>query len=331
MSEMKSKHGKSKSNHVKSKSNHVKSKSKQGKSKRSKSRNCYYGITGGDRSAHPSRHLGVTCSRNLDIVEENPQNQFNNAVRANDVSKVRLLLNDPHVNPDIYNNIAIIYSCKHGHTELVRLLLADPRVNPSDFDNIAIIEASRLGHTEVVQLLLDDPRVNPADSHNMAIIRAAISGHAEIVLLLLNDPRVNPADRNNQAIINASEQGNTEVVRLLLADPRVNPTDQNNQAVRLAEQNGHDEVVRLLLADLRVIWKELEMALNNNDIELVRRIVNSIYFVRPPQGSDIYRLGNNELPIIDTTVRQFNKILGEYAINRSFKGPGVRGRITDFL
>ena len=40
-----------------------------------------------------------------------------------------------------------------GHTEIVRLLLQDPRVNPADRNNKAIIWASENGHTKIVRLL----------------------------------------------------------------------------------------------------------------------------------------------------------------------------------
>ena len=42
---------------------------------------------------------------------------------------------------------------------MVKLLLQDPRVDPSDRNNGAIRLAHQNGHVEVVKLLLQDPRV----------------------------------------------------------------------------------------------------------------------------------------------------------------------------
>ena len=50
-------------------------------------------------------------------------------------------------------------SCCFGRLEIVQFLLQDPRVDPSVYENIGIRSASRNGHQAVVQALLKDPRV----------------------------------------------------------------------------------------------------------------------------------------------------------------------------
>ena len=100
------------------------------------------------------------------------------------IEVVRLLLQDPRVDPSVSNNEAILNAVSNGHTEIVRLLLQDPRVDPTDDNNWAIRDASELGHTEVVRLLLQDPRVDPSENNNYAIKAARTNGHEEIVQLL---------------------------------------------------------------------------------------------------------------------------------------------------
>ena len=101
----------------------------------------------------------------------NIQEQFNQAVKSNDIKNVKLLLNDN-------------------------------RVNPSDLNNWAIIEASMGGHTDIVKLLLNDNRVNPA-AYNWAIINASIEGHCDIVNLLWQDQRVkNSLKNDNEKLYN---------------------------------------------------------------------------------------------------------------------------------
>lgn len=88
---------------------------------------------------------------------------------------------------------AIFLASENGHSEVVKLLLNDPRVDPSVSYNSAIRFASRNGHSEVVKLLLDDPRVDPSADDNEALRQASQNGHIEVVKLLLADSRVDPS------------------------------------------------------------------------------------------------------------------------------------------
>jgi ankyrin repeat protein len=56
----------------------------------------------------------------------------------------------------------------NGYVEVVKLLLNEPRVDPSADDNCAIRLASKNGHFEVVKLLLNDPRGDPSAYNNYA-------------------------------------------------------------------------------------------------------------------------------------------------------------------
>ena len=49
-------------------------------------------------------------------------------------------------------------ACMNNRIEIVKLLLQDPRVDPSDQNNEAIRWVSRYGRVEVVKLLSQDPR-----------------------------------------------------------------------------------------------------------------------------------------------------------------------------
>jgi len=86
----------------------------------------------------------------------NKQNFFNCVIRRGLIKYIKILLQDPRVNPADHYNLAIRLSSLSGRTEVVKLLLQDTRVNPTDQNNKAIILASENGHTEVVKLLLHD-------------------------------------------------------------------------------------------------------------------------------------------------------------------------------
>jgi len=81
-------------------------------------------------------------------------------------------------------NFAFRLAAENGCTEIVKLLLDDPRVDPGANDNYAIRMAGKIGCTEIVKLLLDDPRVDPCAQRNYAIRMATKKGHTEIVELL---------------------------------------------------------------------------------------------------------------------------------------------------
>ncbi len=178
--------------------------------------------------------------------------QFRYFILYNDPNKFLELYKVSKLDMSFDDNESIGWASIKGHTEIVKILLEDPRVDPSDRNNLAIRLASENGHIEIVKLLLKDPRVDPSDYNNYAIIYASTKGHAEIVKLLLADPRVDPSAENNLAIRWAVVNCHKEVVKLLLQDPRVDPSDGDNSAIKRASNNRHKEIVKLLLEDPRV-------------------------------------------------------------------------------
>ncbi len=69
---------------------------------------------------------------------------------------------DPAIEKELYGRVtsAISLASEYDHVEVVKLLLNDPRVDPSTDDNAAIRFASNYGRVEVVKLLVNDPRVD---------------------------------------------------------------------------------------------------------------------------------------------------------------------------
>ena len=91
-------------------------------------------------------------------------------------AKIQLLSLKIRVNPAADENNAIRWASQNGHLEVVKILLQDPRVDPGIFqnwllydkigrgakDNNPIRVASQMGHLEIVKLLMKDPRVDPS-------------------------------------------------------------------------------------------------------------------------------------------------------------------------
>ena len=83
----------------------------------------------------------------------NKQNQFEKAIKNNNLHKVILLLNDDEFNPSLWTNYALRYASEYERFDIVTLLLKDNRVNPSDQDNYAILSAYKNEHFAMVRLL----------------------------------------------------------------------------------------------------------------------------------------------------------------------------------
>ena len=126
--------------------------------------------------------------RSLKMLEKN----LIDATRIGDVDAVVHLL-ELGVDPSAENNDAILFASMH-YSEVLKILLEDPRVDPSANDNFALRLASAEGHTEVVRILLADERVDPSAKDNEALRWASSEGHTEVVNLLLADPRVDATE-----------------------------------------------------------------------------------------------------------------------------------------
>jgi hypothetical protein len=181
-----------------------------------------------------------------------PQQEFKDAVRANDVEAVQRLLQDPNVDPTADKSHALLWASYQGFTDVVRVLLQDPRVDPSVREQIALSYASEYGRLPVVQMLLQDPRVDPSAEDQRPLKGACCMGRTDVVKLLLQDPRVDPSAENQKALQNASGRGHKDIVKILLKDPRVDPTALENEALLAAAKEEKLAVVHLLLQDPRV-------------------------------------------------------------------------------
>ena len=87
------------------------------------------------------------------------QEEFNQAVDCNNLNLVKLLLNNPKVDPTEHFNNAIRISSRKGYLKIVDLLLKDKRVDPSDFFNGAFTQAYFENHINILKLLWKDKRV----------------------------------------------------------------------------------------------------------------------------------------------------------------------------
>lgn len=77
------------------------------------------------------------------------------AIRMSDTRLLQYLLHVNSEDPSIKDDYALRYACDLGNIEIVKILLNDPRVSPNSFNNEAIKIASKRGHVAVVNALID--------------------------------------------------------------------------------------------------------------------------------------------------------------------------------
>lgn len=124
----------------------------------------------------------------------------------------------------VYDETLLFAAARDGREQLVRVLLENPLIDPSLERNEALYIAVSHGHTDVVKLLLADPRVNPGDRSGLIVQAAIVLEDCTIARLLLADPRVDPTQDDNSAIFWAAYYDVPDVLQVLLDDPRVDAT-----------------------------------------------------------------------------------------------------------
>lgn len=195
---------------------------------------------------------------------------------------VKLLLNDPRVDPSDQNNKAIMQS---SDEEIIKMLLNDPRVDPSDQNNRLFIDMCSKGYTEIVKLLLDDERINPSAQNNGAIMEACWYGRSDVIELLLNSDRViiNPFydDNIESIIIRAFHMKNQEIIKMLVSDKRFDQFLRNRAIISVCGYgHGHIENIKLLLNDERIDPsirnnEAIKIAIKRNRLEVVELLLNN--------------------------------------------------------
>jgi hypothetical protein len=115
------------------------------------------------------------------------QTTFTNAIKNNNICRIKSMLKANSLNPSYEDNEAIYLAAKLGHTDVFKLLLEDPRVDPSDMSNKTIITASLHENIDIVKLLIQDKRVDPSARNNSAI---QFAENKELIGCLLNIEKV---------------------------------------------------------------------------------------------------------------------------------------------
>lgn len=163
---------------------------------------------------------------------------------AIDPEVAKLFLECPEFKP----GMLVVHACVGGYITLLKVLLQDPRIDPSIANNRALKFACRDENIEMASLLFADSRVNLDDCMILAIDNRA----HQIVELLLDHSRVDLAVNGHRYLLYAVSQMATNIVTLLLNDSHIDPVAECNRALRLAIARIDHEMVDLLMGDARI-------------------------------------------------------------------------------
>jgi hypothetical protein len=139
--------------------------------------------------------------------------------RMNDSAIVRRILEE-NINANIIQYL-FKFMIRYAKTTTIKILLEDPRVDPSVSDNSSLISACYRGDVDIVKLLLKDYRVDPTVRNSNVIMIAVERNNIPLLKLLLKDGRADPSANNNEALLYANDYGKLKISKILLKDPRV--------------------------------------------------------------------------------------------------------------
>ena len=119
----------------------------------------------------------------------------------------------------------LLRCCSLGYTDTVKLLLQQPSVDPAYKGSSSIVYASRSERIEIVRLLLEDGRANPINIKHDVLIFLIARNEIEWIKKLLSRRDIALVDNENVLLGFASGLGHIEIMKLLLADRRIDPSN----------------------------------------------------------------------------------------------------------
>jgi ankyrin repeat protein len=218
-------------------------------------------------------------------------NDFLDAIKANNYSKVKTMIDDNYVNQkDKNNKTPLMFASEKGYSDIVMLLL-------SKANNEYKISLLNLCNIRIEFLKSTVTNIDVKDNSGInALMYACKNGHLEVIkLLLFKGANINDKDKYNEknSLMYASQYDRLEVVKLLLSKGASIGNGSNKKtALMYASQFGKIEIVKLLLAkgaDINSIDKSdnknaLIYAFQFNNINIVKLLLSSGVNIKDSSG-----------------------------------------------
>lgn len=154
------------------------------------------------------------------------------------------------INPAIFNNSALVYAIRNGHTYIVRRILLDSRVR---LDYEMVYEAVCLKFIPIIYLLLADSRIEPYIDF---LLNLSISNKLSEVIdyILIHHQNLKFwADQFRNSIILSIQEKNRDLFDLLLSKQKFNEIksiDSFNAIVLEALKGGDIDTIKYILTKL---------------------------------------------------------------------------------
>jgi len=200
--------------------------------------------------------LDEQTKANLNIIKPSSQMSLTEAVRTNDIVKVKALIaTGVDVNSrDKLGETPLHVAAVRGYKEISTLLIAKGAdVNAEDESGLTPLHAAAwMGHKEIVSLLIAEGADISAKNEDgvAALHTAALAGRKDTVALLTaNDADVNARNEDGMTPLHAAAlAGHKETVVLLIAKGAdVNAKNEDGLTpLDAASQKGHRAIVELL-------------------------------------------------------------------------------------
>jgi hypothetical protein len=170
-------------------------------------------------------------------------------------STVKLLLDDPRVDPRESNNLPIRYATRERKQSIVESLLQNKGVDPTVNDNVVLKTAIENNDLQIVQLLLNEARLEKVDHLDQAK-NAAACGSLQVLSWMLNtysiDPSSDDDEQSGSLLETAIMYRQLDVVKFLIEDLNVDPSVNFNRAILIAKDRNAIQIINYLLEDSRV-------------------------------------------------------------------------------
>ena len=180
------------------------------------------------------------------------------AVNNGDLDEVNVLLSSSTIDINSENNqgnTALMYACKHGHTQIVNALIeAGANINLQNmFGETALIYACRYNHPDIVNILINndvDIDIQSNDGYT-ALMHASIGDNERSVRLLIGEGVDKDAQNNwKETALMLAVKNNKFAAANALIDLGVGvdiQDDLGNTALIIAVKSGNKDMVNMLI------------------------------------------------------------------------------------
>jgi ankyrin repeat protein len=172
------------------------------------------------------------------------------AIKGQNSTAVRDLLNDEKIDPSEYNNAALRIACKRSSLDIVKLLLSHPKVDPSDKKCNALYRSIKSQNYKIFDVLLKHKKVDPnliipnLTNHLFYMNKVCITKHLRAILrdLFLNEKITLEGCNIVELLRQLSNCAFTEIIIIILKNKNIK-IQKNEDMFKVILKSGDQELI----------------------------------------------------------------------------------------